>query len=80
MSKMSTRRPSKFNYLYQYLQEISGDEIHWIIKILKPTNELNVLREIKILNELKNGPNIVKLEAALKDDEDDTPWLVFENK
>jgi len=30
------------------------------------------------LNELKNGPSIVKLVDALKDEEDDTPCLVFE--
>lgn len=30
------------------------------------------------MNELKNGPSIVKLIDALKDDEDDTPCLVFE--
>ena len=51
---------------------------HCVIKILKPTNELNVLREIKILNLLKGGPSIVKLIDTLQDDEDETPCLVFE--
>lgn len=50
-----------------------SEDKHCIIKILKPTNELNVLREIKILTILKGGPHIIRLIESVKDDEDDTP-------
>ena len=54
-------------------------------KIILPTN-FNVLtvkkkkikREIKILQNLKDGPNIVKLLDVVRDSSSKTPCLVFE--
>lgn len=40
-----------------------------IIKILKPVKSKKVKREIKILQNLKGGPNIIQLLDIVKDDE-----------
>ena len=54
------------------------EEIHAVIKILKPINDYNVAREIKVLEILKGGPSIVKFIEPVKDEEDETSCLVFE--
>jgi serine/threonine protein kinase len=49
-----------------------------IIKILKPVKKKKIRREIKILQNLSNGPNIIKLLDVVRDPESKTPSLVFE--
>eukprot|EP00879_Flechtneria_rotunda_P001913 GHRR01002086.1.p1 GENE.GHRR01002086.1~~GHRR01002086.1.p1 ORF type:complete len:363 (+),score=83.34 GHRR01002086.1:291-1379(+) len=49
-----------------------------IIKILKPVKKKKIRREIKILQNLSNGPNIIKLLDVVRDPESRTPSLVFE--
>ena len=56
-----------------------------VIKILKPGNFLiysvkkkKIKREIKILQNLANGPNIVKLLEVVRDPSSKTPSLIFE--
>lgn len=49
-----------------------------IIKILRPVRSSKILREIKILNNLRNGPNIVSLLDVVRDPETKTPSLIFE--
>lgn len=49
-----------------------------VIKILKPVRIEKQYREIKILQTLYGGPNIVKLFDVLKDNVTKTPALVFE--
>jgi len=48
------------------------------IKILKPIRKNKIKREIKILQNLSNGPNIVKLYDTVKDDVSKTTSLIFE--
>ena len=48
------------------------------IKILKPVRELKINREIKILQTLEGGPNIIKLLDITKDPATKIPSLVFE--
>ena len=48
------------------------------IKVLKPTKDRRVRREIKILKALKGGPNIVEYHAAVKDPETENPAFVTE--
>lgn len=48
------------------------------IKVLKPVRHAKILREVKILQNLYGGPNIVKLFDVAKDEASKTPCLVFE--
>ncbi len=49
-----------------------------VIKILKPVKKAKIKREIKILQILCSGPNIVQLYDVVKDPATKTPSLVFE--
>ncbi|KAM0951460.1 putative protein kinase CMGC-CK2 family [Dioscorea sansibarensis] len=49
-----------------------------IIKILKPVKKKKIKREIKILQNLCGGPNIVKLLDIVRDQHSKTPSLIFE--
>jgi len=49
-----------------------------IIKILKPVKKKKIRREIKILQNLCGGPNIIKLLDVVRDPLTKTPSLVFE--
>ncbi|KDO81554.1 hypothetical protein CISIN_1g040656mg [Citrus sinensis] len=50
-----------------------------IIKILKPVKKKKIKREIKILQNLCGGPNIVKLLDIVRDQHSKTPSLIFEH-
>jgi len=49
-----------------------------VIKILKPVKKKKIKREIKILQNLRGGPNIVTLYDTVKDPVSKTCSLVFE--
>ncbi len=49
-----------------------------IIKILKPVKKKKILREVKILQNLQGGPNIIRLLDLVKDPNSRTPSLIFE--
>jgi len=49
-----------------------------IIKILKPIRKEKIKREVKILQILYGGPNIITLYDVIKDFSTNTPCLVFE--
>jgi casein kinase II subunit alpha len=49
-----------------------------VIKILKPVKKKKIKREIKILQNLAGGPNIIKLLDVVRDPHSKTPCLVFE--
>ncbi|CAN7072664.1 unnamed protein product [Brassica oleracea var. botrytis] len=49
-----------------------------VIKILKPVKKKKIRREIKILQNLCGGPNIVKLFDVVRDQHSKTPSLIFE--
>jgi casein kinase II subunit alpha len=50
-----------------------------VIKILKPVKKKKIKREIKILQNLCGGPNIVKLLDVVRDPHSKTPSLIFEH-
>lgn len=50
-----------------------------VVKILKPVKKSKIKREIKILEILSAGPNIVQLYDVVKDPISKTPALVFEH-
>ncbi|EEA22143.1 Casein kinase II subunit alpha' [Talaromyces marneffei ATCC 18224] len=49
-----------------------------VIKVLKPVKKKKIKREIKILQNLSGGPNVVALLDVVRDNQSKTPSLVFE--
>uniref|UniRef100_A0A061S5M4 non-specific serine/threonine protein kinase n=1 Tax=Tetraselmis sp. GSL018 TaxID=582737 RepID=A0A061S5M4_9CHLO len=49
-----------------------------IIKILKPVKKKKIKREIKILQNLYGGPNVIRLLDVVRDQQSKTPSLIFE--
>ncbi|KAI8097493.1 kinase-like domain-containing protein [Halteromyces radiatus] len=49
-----------------------------VIKVLKPVKKKKIKREIKILQTLNGGPNIIALLDIVRDPQSRTPSLVFE--
>merc|ERR1711972_434399 len=50
-----------------------------VVKILKPVKKKKIKREIKILQNLCGGPNIIKLLDAVRDPQSRAPSLIFEH-
>ena len=50
-----------------------------VVKILKPVKKKKIKREIKILQNLCGGPNIIKLLDVVRDPQSKTPSLIFEH-
>jgi casein kinase II subunit alpha len=50
-----------------------------VIKILKPVKKSKIKREIKILENIRGGTNIINLLAVVKDPVSRTPALIFEH-
>lgn len=55
-----------------------ANEEKCVIKILKPVKKKKIKREIKILQNLCGGPNIIRLLDIVRDPHSKTPALVFE--
>merc|ERR1712157_571049 len=55
----------------------SGDKC--VIKILKPVKKSKIKREIRVLQNLCGGPNIVRLLDVVRDPQSKTPSLIFEH-
>ncbi len=56
----------------------SENDNYIVIKILKPVKKTKIRREIKILDTLRDGPNIIKLIDVVRDQESKTPALIME--
>lgn len=57
----------------------AGGADRCVIKILKPVKKKKIKREIKILQNLYGGPNIIRLLDVVRDPGSRTPSLVFEH-
>ena len=55
-----------------------SDNTKVIIKILKPVKKKKIKREIKILQNLSGGTNVIKLLDIVRDPQSKTPSLIFE--
>ncbi|XWS21274.1 hypothetical protein CRYUN_Cryun30bG0041800 [Craigia yunnanensis] len=66
----------KYSEVFEGLSVINNEKC--IIKILKPVKKKKIKREIKILQNLCGGPNIVKLLDIVRDPYSKTPSLIFE--
>merc|ERR1719213_1344018 len=66
----------KYSEVFEGIHITSGDKC--VIKILKPVKKKKIKREIRILQNLCGGPNIVKLLDVVRDPQSKTPSLIFE--
>ncbi|KAL5988164.1 Homeobox protein HD-6 [Asimina triloba] len=66
----------KYSEVFEGINTTSSERC--IIKILKPVKKKKIKREIKILQNLCGGPNIVKLLDIVRDQHSKTPSLIFE--
>ncbi|KAF8406227.1 hypothetical protein HHK36_008312 [Tetracentron sinense] len=66
----------KYSEVFEGINVTSNERC--VIKILKPVKKKKIKREIKILQNLCGGPNIVKLLDIVRDQHSKTPSLIFE--
>ncbi|GME74867.1 unnamed protein product [Ambrosiozyma monospora] len=66
----------KYSEVFQGYQLSTGSKI--IIKALKPIKRKKIKREIKILQNLSGGPQIIELLDVVRDPISKTPALIFE--
>ncbi|XP_066140024.1 casein kinase II subunit alpha-like isoform X2 [Euwallacea fornicatus] len=66
----------KYSIVFEGLHEPEGERV--VLKILKPVRKKKIKREIKILEGLKGGTNIVRLLAVVAISSMDLTALVFE--
>jgi casein kinase II subunit alpha len=73
ISVVNQRKVELFIYIYR---GIANQKNKVVIKVLKPVKKRKIKREIKILEILKGGKNIVELLDVVKDPASKTPSLV----
>lgn len=67
----------KYSEVFEALDISSGNKC--VVKILKPVKKKKIRREIKILNNLQGGPNIITLYDVVRDPVKRTPAIIFEH-
>src|ERR1700733_13184269 len=75
-----TRYPSgrgKYSEVFEGINVVNYQKC--VIKVLKPVKKKKIKREIKILQNLAGGPNIVTLYDVVRDQTYKIPSLVFES-
>ena len=66
----------KYSEVFEGMNVLKNEKC--IIKILKPVKKKKIRREIKILQNLWGGPNIIKLLDVVREPATKTPSLIFE--
>merc|ERR1719214_114383 len=66
----------KYSEVFEGVHVSNGDKC--VIKILKPVKKKKIKREIRILQNLSGGPNVVSLLDVVRDPQSKTPSLIFE--
>ena len=67
----------KYSEVFDGINLVTKDRC--VVKILKPVKKKKIKREIKILQNLCGGPNIIKLLDVVRDPHSKTPCLIFEH-
>uniref|UniRef100_A0A3Q0QV41 non-specific serine/threonine protein kinase n=1 Tax=Amphilophus citrinellus TaxID=61819 RepID=A0A3Q0QV41_AMPCI len=67
----------KYSEVFEAINITNNEKV--VVKILKPVKKKKIKREIKILENLRGGPNIISLIDIVKDPVSRTPALVFEH-
>ncbi|KXZ52388.1 hypothetical protein GPECTOR_9g432 [Gonium pectorale] len=68
----------KYSEVFEGVNVAGETPSRCIIKILKPVKKKKIYREVKILQNLQGGPNIISLLDIVKDPHSRTPSLIFE--
>eukprot|EP01017_Pseudomicrothorax_dubius_P028416 TRINITY_DN3370_c0_g1_i1.p1 TRINITY_DN3370_c0_g1~~TRINITY_DN3370_c0_g1_i1.p1 ORF type:complete len:393 (+),score=80.72 TRINITY_DN3370_c0_g1_i1:61-1179(+) len=66
----------KYSEVFEGIDVNKGRRV--VIKVLKPVKKRKIRREIKILEILRGGPNVIQLLDTARDPASGTPSLVFE--
>ena len=66
----------KYSEVFEGINTTNDQRV--VIKVLKPVKKKKINREIKILQNLKNGPNILKLIDIVKDPSSKSPCIITE--
>ena len=66
----------KYSEVYEGINVNNDQRV--VIKVLKPVKKKKIKREIKILQNLKDGPNIVKLVDIVRDPSSKSPCIITE--
>uniref|UniRef100_A0AAR2IHL4 non-specific serine/threonine protein kinase n=1 Tax=Pygocentrus nattereri TaxID=42514 RepID=A0AAR2IHL4_PYGNA len=66
----------KYSEVFEAINVNNNEKV--VVKILKPVKKKKIKREIKILENLRGGTNIIRLVDTVKDPVSRTPALVFE--
>jgi len=66
----------KYSEVFEGINITNNDKV--VVKILKPVKKKKIKREIKILENLRGGANIITLLDVVKDPVSRTPALIFE--
>merc|ERR1719326_1695425 len=66
----------KYSEVFEGINVVTNEKC--VVKILKPVKKKKIKREIKILQNLAGGPNIIQLKDVVRDPQSKTPSLVFE--
>jgi len=67
----------KYSEVFEGMQVSTQKPV--VVKILKPVRKKKIKREIKILQNLEGGTNIIKLHKCCRDPISKTPSLIFEH-
>ncbi|XP_060867268.1 casein kinase II subunit alpha isoform X1 [Metopolophium dirhodum] len=67
----------KYSEVFEAIDVTNSEKC--VVKILKPVKKKKIKREIKILENLRGGTNIISLQAVVKDPVSRTPALIFEH-
>jgi len=67
----------KYSEVFDGYNVVANEKV--VVKMLKPVKKKKIKREIKILQNLCGGPNIIKLLDVVRDPESKTPCLIFEH-
>ncbi|KAI9492599.1 kinase-like domain-containing protein [Zychaea mexicana] len=66
----------KYSEVFEGVNITNGEKV--VIKVLKPVKKKKIKREIKILQNLAGGPNVVGLLDVVRDPQSKTPALISE--
>eukprot|EP01006_Ploeotia_vitrea_P016289 TRINITY_DN46884_c0_g1_i1.p2 TRINITY_DN46884_c0_g1~~TRINITY_DN46884_c0_g1_i1.p2 ORF type:complete len:366 (+),score=36.15 TRINITY_DN46884_c0_g1_i1:61-1158(+) len=67
----------KYSEVFEGINTLNGEKC--VVKVLKPVKKKKIRREIKILQNVCGGPNVIKLLDIVRDPLSKTPSLIFEH-
>ena len=65
----------KYSEVFEGINVVTDEKC--VVKILKPVKKKKIKREIKILQNLAGGPNIIQLKDVVRDPQSKTPSTMF---